>query len=272
MKINKNHLWANAVLMLVALGMLGPMLLVLNVALKSNTEFLRTPLTLTQSLQWENFRLAWVQADMEIYFKNSVLFTVLVAVGTCVIATMAAYPIARNHMKGANFFYLLFLSSLFLPVGLVPLLYVMQYLGFMNSYPGFILLKIGSSLSISIFILTGFIKSVPKEMDEAAAIDGCGYLRYIFTIVFALIKPAAFTVGMLIAIGTWNDFISPFLFLTYKEMRPLTAGLYLFFGQYSTNWTILAAGIIMVAFPLIVAFVFLQRFIISGITSGALKG
>jgi raffinose/stachyose/melibiose transport system permease protein len=185
---------------------------------------------------------------------------------------MAAYPIARNHFRGSNIIFILFLSALFLPVGLVPLIFIMKYLGFMNTYYGFILLKIGSSLSIASFILVGFVKGIPRELDEAAAIDGCGYVRYIFSILMPLMKPALFTVGMLTGITTWNDFINPFLFMTQKEMRPLTSGLYMFFGQYSTNWTILAAGIIVVAAPLMITYFFLQRFIISGVTNGALKG
>lgn len=272
MSIRWNKLLANLVLILVSLLMLGPALIIVNVALKTNQEFLNTPLTIVKSLQWHNFVEAWVQAEMGLYFKNSLFFTLLVSVGTCFVATLAAFPIARKHFKGSNVIYLLFLSALFLPVGLVPLIVVMKYLGFTNTYHGFILLKIGSSLSIAVFILTGFIKGLPRELDEAAAIDGCGYLRYIMMMVFPLIKPAFLTVAMLTGIGTWNDFITPFLFLTDKEMRPLTAGLYLFFGQYSTNWTILAAGIMVVAAPIILVYFFLQKYIISGVTSGAIKG
>lgn len=125
---------------------------------------------------------------------------------------------------------------------------------------------------MSIFILTGFIKGVPRELDEAAVIDGCGYLRFIVSIIFPLMKPAIATVGMLSAIGVWNDFINPYLFLTTKGMRPLTAGLYLFFGEYFTNWTLLSAGIIIVVLPLIILYVFVQKYIISGVMTGAIKG
>ena len=263
---------ANIFLILVSIIMLGPILIVVNIALKSNTEFLRTPLTIVEKVNWHNFAMAWTQAEMGIYFKNSIIYALVTAIGTCVVAAMAAYPIARNHFRGSNIIFILFLSALFLPVGLVPLIFIMKYLGFMNTYYGFILLKIGSSLSIASFILVGFVKGIPRELDEAAAIDGCGYVRYIFSILMPLMKPALFTVGMLTGITTWNDFINPFLFMTQKEMRPLTSGLYMFFGQYSTNWTILAAGIIVVAAPLMITYFFLQRFIISGVTNGALKG
>ncbi|MEK0315692.1 carbohydrate ABC transporter permease [Cohnella sp. 56] len=266
------HGLANLLLAAASLCILAPVLLIVNVALKSNNEFLNRPSSFVESWEWENFGEAWKQAEMGLYFKNSVLFTVVVALGTCIIATMAAYPIARKHFRGTNVLYLMFLSALFLPVALVPQVMLMKYLGFLNTYHGFIMLKIGGSLAIAIFILTGFIKGLPKELDEAAVVDGCGYLRYIFTFVFPLTKSALSTVAMLTGIGTWNDFINPFLFLTDKDMRPLTAGLYMFFGQYSTNWTIMAAGIIVVASPLMAAYFLLQRYIISGVTSGAVKG
>ncbi|WP_130858975.1 carbohydrate ABC transporter permease [Gracilibacillus phocaeensis] len=263
---------ANLVLILVSLLIFIPLLLILNVALKTSQEFLTHPISIVESFKWSNFKEAWVQAEMNIYFINSFIYTFFGSLGTAVIATLAAFPIARQHFKGANLVYLLFLAALFLPGGLVPLLFIMNVLNFMDTYHGFILLKIAMGLPVSIFILTGFLKGLPKELDEAATMDGCGYLKYIMLIVFPLIKPAFFTVTMLAAIGIWNDFINPYLFITEKEMRPLTAGLYMFFGQYSTNWPVLAAGIIVVAAPLVLIYLFLQRYIISGITSGAVKG
>lgn len=263
---------AHLVLLVFCLLILAPVLLLVNVALKSNVEFLNSPLSFVKELEWSNFTEAWLQAEMGLYFKNSVIITFFVSAFTCIVATMAAYPIAREHYRGSRFVHMLFMSALFLPVGLVPLVVIMDNLGFMNSYIGFILFKTGGSLAIAVFILVAFVKSLPRELDEAAAMDGCGYLRFIFTIVFPLIKPAFFTVAMLTAMNAWNDFINPLLFMTDKSMRPLTAGLYMFFGQFSTNWTILAAGIIVVAAPLMTAYVFLQKYIIAGVTSGAVKG
>ncbi|WP_214626506.1 carbohydrate ABC transporter permease [Paenibacillus agaridevorans] len=272
MRINGKSIASNLVLIIVSLLILGPLFLILNISMKTTEEFLNNPVTIFKTLNWSNFKVAWIQAEMKVYFKNSFIYTIFGALGTCVIATLAAYPIARKHFKGSNLIYLLFLSAIFLPGGLVPLLFIMKFMGFTNTYYGFILMKIAYGLPIAIFILVGFVKGLPKELDEAAAIDGCGYFRYILTVVFPLIKPAFLTVAMLSAIGIWNDFINPYLFITDKEMRPLTSGLYMFFGQYSTNWTVLSAGIILVAAPLVLLYFFLQRFIISGVTSGAVKG
>lgn len=266
------RLAANAILLVVTAIILGPLLLLVNVSLKSDGEMLRAPVALVQEIHWDNYATAWKKADMSLYFKNSVLLTVGTVLATCFLATLAAFPLARGHFRGSGIVFLLYVASLFMPIGLVPMVFVMKYLGFMNTYYGFILLKTGSGLALAIIIFTGFIRSVPRELDDAAMIDGSGYLRYIFAVVFPLIVPASATIALLVSINVWNDFINPFLFMTDKEMRPLTAGLYLFFGQFSVDWTILAAGIIMVASPIIVAFAFLQRFIIAGATQGAIKG
>ncbi len=271
-QVKLQHGLANAILIFATLMMIIPLLLMVNVSLKTSEEFLKYPIMLVQSPQWHNFVEVWIQGEMNIYFKNSLIYAISVPLATCFVSGVAAYPIARNHFRGSNFVYILFLSALFLPVALVPLFFIMRFLGFMNSYYGYILLMVGNSLSVSIFIFVAFVKGVPRELDEAAAIDGCGYFRFIVTMILPLMKPAIATVSMLVAIGTWNDFINPYLFLTDRGMRPLTAGLYLFFGQYSTNWTFLTAGIIVVVAPLFVAYVFLQKFIVSGLTSGAIKG
>lgn len=263
---------SNIFLMIASLMVLLPALSVLNIALKTREDYLRHPTRIVQSPQFSNFTQAWISSDMGSYFMNSVIITVGVVAGISIVAVFASFPISRNHFTGSKYIYLLFLSSLFLPVGLVPLIFLMNRLNLMNTYQGLILLHIGNQLPISIFIFVGFIKSIPREIDEAAYMDGCGYYRYIVKIVVPLLKPAIATVGLLTAIGAWNDFVNAYIFLSDKSKRPLTAGLYMFVGQYSTNWTIMAAGVIIIAFPLIIIYLFAQRFIIAGVTSGAIKG
>lgn len=264
---------ANIVLLIVTAIMLIPILMVVNIALKTPEEFLKYPLTIVRSIRWQNFTDAWNQAEMYIYFKNSVLFTFTSVAGVIFFATIASYPISRKHLKKASdFVYMMFLSGLFMPSSLVSIIMVMKVLHFYNTYHGYIIYTMAGGMPMAIFILTGFIKGIPRELDEAAVIDGCGYIRFIVTIIIPLMKPAVATLGMLTAIGAWNDFINPYLFLTTRSMRPLTAGLYLFFGEYFTNWTLLSAGIIIVVLPLIILYAFVQRFIIAGVMNGAVKG
>lgn len=271
-RLNLDRIITHLILILVTASIIFPIFFIINTSLKSVDEFLKYPAVLVKEPRWDNYVKAWQQAEMGIYFKNSVIITFFTALFICLFSSIAAFPISRNHFKGSNFIYLVFLSSTFLPTSLVPMVFIMKYLGFMNTYHGFILRNVGASIALPIFILVGYIKSIPKELDEAGVIDGCGYIRYIITVIIPLLKPAIATVFILTAIGAWNDFINPFLFLTDKDMRPLTSGLYMFVGQFSTDWTILCAGVIIIALPLIITYVFLQKYIISGMTSGAIKG
>ncbi|MRN56730.1 carbohydrate ABC transporter permease [Paenibacillus monticola] len=262
----------HVILIVFSLLMLLPILMILNIALKTNTEFLNSPLAIARSLNFDNFAEAWKQGDMIINFKNSLIYTACSTVLTCVAASVAAYPISRKHIRGTGFLLGLIGITLFLPDGIVPLLFFMKYTSLLNTYVGYILLSSGINMALMVFILVGFVKNIPAELDEAAALDGCGYFRYILTIIMPLLKPAITTVAMLKIINVWNDFINPYLYLTDKEKRPLTSGLYLFVGEFSTDWTILAAGIIIVVTPLVLVYLFLQKYIISGVSSGALKG
>jgi raffinose/stachyose/melibiose transport system permease protein len=125
---------------------------------------------------------------------------------------------------------------------------------------------------IGIVILVNYIKTLPKELDEAAAIDGCGYFRFVVTVVFPLIRPAIATVAVLHAIGIWNELILPTIYLTSKNYYPITRGMIVFQGVYGSNWPTLAAAVLIMTLPMVIIFLVLQRHIVSGLTSGAVKG
>jgi len=191
--------------------------------------------------------------------------------GTLVITTLAAFPIARAHVRASNAFYVLFLSGILLPAGIIPQFFVMQQLGIYDTRLGYILLWL-SRVALPIFIITGFIKSIPTELDDAAAIDGCSYIRYILQVVVPLIQPALSVVGLIIAIRVWNDIIGPVIFLPSNSIKPISAGLLQFFAEFAAQWTLIAAAIAITASPLVLLYIFTQRYIIAGMTSGALKG
>jgi raffinose/stachyose/melibiose transport system permease protein len=272
LKLPSAHLRSNLVLILVSAAIIFPLLFLVNTSLKSSQEFLATPTTWTSSLHWENFAKAWQEAKLGRYFLNTVAYAIGAVTLICLVNVMAAYPLARGHFRGANALYLLFVSGLFMPGSLVPMIYLMKSVNLMNTAPGYVLLLTGGSIPLTILILTGFIRTVPREIDEAAVIDGCSYLRFIFTILVPLIKPALATVALLNSIGVWNDFIGPLIYLPDPAKRTLSSGLYVFFGQFSTNWTIVAASILIIVVPILVIYIFLQRYIVAGITTGAVKG
>ena len=165
---------------------------------------------------------------------------------------------------------MLFVIALFLPVALIPQFQLILNLGLYNTQIGYILLYLVNP--IGIIILVNFIKTIPKELDEAAALDGCGYFRFVISMVFPLIKPAIATITVLHAIGIWNEIILPTIYLSNQDYYPITRGLIVFQGVYGSNWPTLAAAVLLLALPMIILFLFLQRYIISGMTAGAVKG
>ncbi len=259
------------ILALLAFVYLIPLLFVLFVSLMSNRQFSLNVASFPSPILWSNYPNAWVQGTFSSYFANSLLYTSVVVVGTLVIATLAAFPIARNHVRMSNGFYLLFLSGILLPAGIIPQFFILQQLGLYGTRLGYIMLWI-SRVALPIFIFTGFIRAVPSELDDAAAIDGCGYIRYVFQIVMPLLGPAQAVVGLIIAIRVWNDIIGPVIFLPSNDVKPISAGLLGFFAEYAANWPLIAAAVAITAAPLVLLYLFTQRYIIAGMTSGALKG
>lgn len=248
-----------------------PLVFVLFVAVESNTQFMTNPSALPSSVLLSNFPDAWVQGTFSSYFGNTLLYTFTIVLGTLVVATLAAFPIARRHIRGSNGFYLLFLSGLLLPQGIIPQFFVLNTLGLYDTRIGYIFLWI-SRIALPIFILTGFIQGISPELDDAAAIDGCGYFRYVFTVIAPLVQPALAVVGLIVAIHVWNDIIGPVIFLPSNDIKPISAGLFQFYSEFTAQWTLIAAAIVITASPLILLFLFTQRYIVAGITSGALKG
>ena len=266
------RLGAHSVLLLMSLFIIVPLMFIVNIAFKESREYVRDPIGLAQQFELTNFIDAWERANMQQLFLNSVIYTAIVCACTVIIGILVAYPISRRHIRYHRMLYVVFTAGLFLPLSLVPTVFLMDYLQLMNTRIGYIMLKTALSLPLAIVIFVGFIRSVPRDLDEAASVDGCGYFRFVFAILMPLMAPAIATVVTLSAINTWNDFVNPFLYLSDPSKRPVTSGLYVFFGQYGNEWTLLSAAIIIIALPMIVMFIFLQRYIISGIASGAVKG
>jgi len=260
-----------AVLGLLTLLYLIPLLFVAFVSLMSSRQFSLNAASIPDPVLWYNYPDAWIKGNFNIYFANSLIYTFSIVAGTLTLGTLAAFPIARGHLKGNNFFYLLFLSGILLPAGIIPQFFILQQLGLYNTQIGYILLW-WSRIALPIFVLTGFIKSIPSELDDAAAMDGCPYIQYIFQIIVPLLKPALSVVGLIVAIRVWNDIIGPVIFLPSTSIKPISAGLLQFFAENTADQTLIAAAIAITAAPLILLYLFTQRYIIAGMTSGALKG
>lgn len=257
-------------LILLAIVYLGPLLMLINTSLKTTPSFMRDATGLALQPNFENFAEAWEKANFPKYLLNSALYTASATAIYVVTAVFVAFPIARGYVKYAGALLTLFVIALFLPPALIPQFQLVLRLGLYNNPIGYVLLFIVNP--IGIVILVNYIKTVPKELDEAAALDGCGYFRFVWSIVLPLIRPAVATVVVLHAIGIWNEIILPTIYLTNKDYYPITRGLIVFQGVYGSNWPVLAAAVLMLTFPMVILFLFLQRYIVSGLTAGSVKG
>lgn len=269
-RVDWGRIASYAFLILLALAYLGPLLMLINTSLKTMPSFMKDATSLATELNFKNFADAWNKASFPKYLLNSLYYTVAATLIYVVSAVFVAFPIARNYVKHSNILLTLFVIALFLPPALIPQFQLILNLGLYNTPTGYILLFLVNP--IGIIILVNYIKTLPRELDEAAALEGCGYFRFVWSIVLPLIRPAVATVIVLHAIGIWNEIIQATIYLTNKNYYPITRGLIVFQGVYGSNWPTLAAAVLMLTLPMLVLFLFLQRYIVSGLTAGAVKG
>lgn len=258
------------ILLLFAAFYVGPLLMLVNASLKSLPEFFKNPTGFPDELRFGNFSEAWELASFPKYMINSLIYTTVATALFVITSVFVAFPIARGYVKGSKALLTLYVVALFLPPALIPQFQLILNLGLFNTRAGYILLFLINP--IGLIILVNYIKSIPRELDESAAVDGCGYVRFVFTILMPLIRPAIATVTVIHAIGVWNELILATVYLTNDDLYPITRGLIVFEGVYGSDWPKLAAAVLMLMFPMLVLFMFLQRYIISGLTAGAVKG
>jgi raffinose/stachyose/melibiose transport system permease protein len=268
-RLTPARIGALAVLIVAAAVYLGPMLTVLNVSLKSRQEFNLDPTSITTTAHLENFANAWNKASFPLYLRNTVLYTVMATGIYILTAVFVAFPIARRYVRGSSFLFNLFVVALFLPYALIPQFQLMLHLRLYNTRVGYILLFLVDP--IGIVILVNYIRSIPRELDEAAAMDGSGYVGFVGRVIFPLTRPALASVIVLHAIGVWNEYVTPLIYLPKKAYMPITRGLMVFYGQYGNDWTTLAAAILMLMIPIVALFLVLQKWIYAGVLQGSIK-
>lgn len=271
-KIKPGTIVCFALLCLLAAIMLYPLLTIVNISLKSYTDYLNDPLGIVTKPTLENFKTVMAGMNVVATTLNTLWLTFVACILNALVCILAAFPISRFYFRGANKLYTFILASMFFPTSLVATISLVQGLGIYGKPAGLIAIWTVGSLQLNTFMLVGFIKGLPKELDEAAFIDGCGYFRYLITVALPLMKPIIATIMVLKAISCWNDFLSPYIYMGNSAVKTLSTGLYLYMGQFASKWNLLSAAIFIVAIPMVILYVFTQRFIIEGMTSGALKG
>lgn len=262
-------------LVVYALLILIPLLVVLLTSVKTLQETFANPLGFPEGgLKFDNYVAIFQEQTMAGYFMNSTIVTLFSVVLTLLFASMIAYGITRLNNWIGNVLFALFTLGMMIPaqVIMVPLYSLMIDFGLTNSLVGLILVNISSTLPIAVFILTGFMKTLPRELFEASTIDGAGNWQMFAKIAMPLSLPSLSATAIFLFVMHWNDLLYPLLFITDNAYKTLPLALLEFQGQYSTNYPMLFTGVIIASAPMVVAYVFLQRFFVAGMTAGAIKG
>jgi raffinose/stachyose/melibiose transport system permease protein len=259
---------SNALLVLVPMAMMGLS------AFKTTREIFRQPFGLPATWRLDNFQRVWVDAHFGRYFQNSVIVTVVAVAILVALGAMAGYALGRFQFRGNDVLFLYFLSGLMLPIrlGIIPLFILMRDLRLLDSLWSLILIYAASGLPSAIFILTGFFRTLPADLDSAARIDGAGEWSIFMRIMLPLVRPALVIVTIYNAIPIWNDFFFPLVFIQSDAKKTLPQGMTVFFGQYYTDYATLFAGLTLAALPVIVLYAVLSQHFIRGLTAGAVKG
>ncbi len=264
------HSISYVVLGIFALFYLGPIAMLVATAFKTLPEFFQNPIGAPAGWNFSNFTDAWALANFPQYLLNTAVYAFVATAIFVLTSLFVAFPVARGYFKGSKKILTMYVVALFLPPALIPQFQLILSLGVYNTRPGYILLFLVNP--IGMIILVNYMKSIPRELDEAAAVDGASYTRFVFKVVFPLIRPAVATVTVLHAIGIWNQIVLPTIYLTSESLYPITRGLIVFEGVYGSNWPALAAAVLMLMIPMLLLYIILQRYIISGLTAGAVKG
>jgi len=261
-------------LILVSLSCIFPLVWMFSSALKTQATVFSDMSLFPAHPHWGNFYLAWTKGGFGIYFFNSIFYTLTVVIGVVFIASLAAYAFARLEFPGKNIFFYLFLATLMIPLpgAFIALYVLLMKLHLVNTRLGYILIQINGGLALGIFLLKTFFEKMPRDLEDAARIDGCGKFGIYWRVALPLAKPAIAVVVIFNALTVWNEYLLAMLLLSNKSLMPLQRGLMVFQGAYVTQYPLLMAGITITVIPIVLMYIVMQKYIITGITAGAVTG
>lgn len=268
---------AYVVLIIGALSMIMPFLWMVTTSLKTlNTIFVQPKnwiqMFVPTMLVWQNYVDAWTKVPFGQFYLNSIIVGLAVTVGQVFTSSLAAYAFARLTFPGRDKLFFAYLATMMIPgsVTMIPVYVLMRVFGWVDTYQALIIPAIFSAYGT--FMLRQFFMTLPKDLEDAAKIDGCGFFRIYMTIILPLSKPALATLTVFTFMGNWGSFMWPLLVTNTMTMRTLPIGLESFKTQYSTDWHLLMAGSVMVMLPIVIIFIFTQRYFVESIKLTGVKG
>lgn len=266
------HIIANLLVFILSALVLVPLLVLFINSFKTSGDANSMSLSLPKVWVLDNYRTVIEQGKLVSSFLNGFLYAVCSVVIIVTVVSAAAFVIARNK-KGINgFLYYFIISGIAMPINTVALMKVMQTLHIMNTRFGIILIYAAVNIPLSLFLSYGFVGTIPREIDEAAVIDGCKPFQLFRIVIFPLLKPILSTLFVLNFMAVWNDFTMPLYYLNNSKKWPMTLAVYNFFGIFENSWNLVSADIILTLLPVLIIFILGQKYIVGGVSAGAVKG
>jgi len=264
----------HALLISVSVTCLFPLIWMISSSFKTQDTIFKDMSLIPAKFHFENYIQAWQQGGFGRYFLNSIFYTAAVVIGIVIISSMAAYAFSRLRFPGRNLLFLVFIAAMMIPVpgSFVPLYVLMNKLHLRNTAIGYILCMINVGLSTSIFLLKTFFDKMPKELEDAARIDGCSKLGIWWHVALPLAKPVLAVVVVFNVLNVWNEYVLALVIFDSRPLMPLQVALNTFRGEFITQYPLLMAGLTIAALPIILVYILMQKYIIKGVTAGAVVG
>ena len=261
------------ILTLFLLIILIPILGLVFSAFKTDSEVIKGPLSLPSEIRLDAFKEAWTTGRFNYFFRNSVIVTIVVVAVSVFLATLTGYAFAMLPVPGRKFLYPLMLLGYMVPFEavIIPLYHLMNRMNLTDTYWALILPQVGLSVSFGTLWMSSFFRAAPRELVDAAAIDGCNRWQVLWRILWPLARPAVLTLVVLVFMWTWNEFLLALVMVQKETMRTLPVGLAFFQGRYSANIPLMAAGSLIVAAPILLVYILFQRYFIRGMLVVAVK-
>lgn len=250
-----------------------PIVWIWSSALKSSIEISRDPFALPQEFLWGNLQDAWTIGGFDRYIGNTIIYCAAIVTGVVVLSCLAGYALALLPIPGRSIVLTLFLLGLMIPFQsvMIPLYYLLRDIGLLETYWAFIVPSIALRIPFGIFLMRGFFKGLPQDIADAARLDGANEWHVFRHIMLPLSVPGLSTLVIFQVINTWNEFLMPLVFVQRDELRPVSLGVMFFFGRFTADRGMIAAGVTISMIPMIILYLLLQRRFIEGITAGAMK-
>jgi raffinose/stachyose/melibiose transport system permease protein len=265
--------FAHAFCLTIAAGCLFPLVWMVSSSFKTQSTIFSDMRIWVPAPHWENYYEAWTRGHFGQFFFNSLFYTLTVVVGVILISSLAAYAFSRLRFPGRNVLFILLISTMMIPIpgSFIALYVLLVKLHLVNTRLGYILPQINGGLALGIFILKTFFDKLPQDLEDAARIDGCNKFQVYLNVALPLAKPALAVLVVFNALAVWNEYLLAMLVLSDRSLMPLQRGLMVFQGAHLTQYPLLMAGIAISILPIVTLYFLMQRYIVAGITAGALK-